>query len=638
MAWPDTKAPAIDPDNPTADEQFPYSEYNAMVAYLKDKIINKAVDATAIGDNKILVYKIATDTFVFETQTAITELNDIPNVSISGVPADNEVLAYDTSSSEWINQTPAEAGLATTTQLTALETAAVLEEDFNATTFLYATADDTPQPKTRAEVMAILSGTAATEFLFNTQKIGGVVDPTTAQQVATKNYSDSRLFTKEVVTDFTDGYIPVYNTTSGKFEMEGLAAYLPLAGGILTGPITTKQVNMDGGLVMNDFEITEVTAIQPSGTTITLSAILNLSTHTIIGVVDPTVPQGVATKNYSDSRLFTKEVVTDFTDGYIPVYNTTSGKFEMEGLAAYLPLAGGILTGPITTKQVNMDGGLVMNDFEITEVTAIQPSGTTITLSAILNLSTHTIIGVVDPTVPQGVATKNYSDSRLFTKEVVTDFTDGYIPVYNATSGKFEMEEQSAALGLPVTDTTAIVKGSGDGTKQVRFEVDGLTTGNTRVLTVPDKDVLLEDSAACMLLSGTQAMAGDIDMDDNDIQFINSVAGKSDGSGVVSLHGAGKGATNGAYIQIFGHSVPSYGGDIVFGTPNSGASGVVQAMIIRGMSNTPLVEIQHGLDMNDKVIADMKNSAPTALSGTQKDIEIDIGGTAYYFTVYPTKA
>jgi hypothetical protein len=26
------------------------------------------------------------------------------------------------------------------------------------------------------------------------------------------------------------------------------------------------------------------------------------------------------------------------------------------------------------------------------------------------------------------------------------------------------------------------------------------------------------------------------------------------------------------------------------------------------------------------------------LSGTQLDIEIDIGGTPYYFTVYPTKA
>ncbi|KKM79140.1 hypothetical protein LCGC14_1352860 [marine sediment metagenome] len=37
-------------------------------------------------------------------------------------------------------------------------------------------------------------------------------------------------------------------------------------------------------------------------------------------------------------------------------------------------------------------------------------------------------------------------------------------------------------------------------------------------------------------------------------------------------------------------------------------------------------------------LTDLKNYSASALSGTQKDIEIDIGGTSYYFTVYPTKA
>lgn len=41
---------------------------------------------------------------------------------------------------------------------------------------------------------------------------------------------------------------------------------------------------------------------------------------------------------------------------------------------------------------------------------------------------------------------------------------------------------------LPVVDTTAIAKGSVDATKQVRLEVDGLTTATTRVLTTPDFD------------------------------------------------------------------------------------------------------------------------------------------------------
>lgn len=40
-------------------------------------------------------------------------------------------------------------------------------------------------------------------------------------------------------------------------------------------------------------------------------------------------------------------------------------------------------------------------------------------------------------------------------------------------------------------DSTPIVKGSADATKQVRMEVDGLTTATTRVLTVPDADMTL---------------------------------------------------------------------------------------------------------------------------------------------------
>lgn len=44
---------------------------------------------------------------------------------------------------------------------------------------------------------------------------------------------------------------------------------------------------------------------------------------------------------------------------------------------------------------------------------------------------------------------------------------------------------------LPVADTTAIVEGSADDTKLLRFEVDGFTTGTTRVLTPPDADITL---------------------------------------------------------------------------------------------------------------------------------------------------
>src|SRR5262249_17494123 len=43
----------------------------------------------------------------------------------------------------------------------------------------------------------------------------------------------------------------------------------------------------------------------------------------------------------------------------------------------------------------------------------------------------------------------------------------------------------------PFIDTTAIVMGSGDSTKRIRFEVDGLTTSTTRVLTPQNADYIL---------------------------------------------------------------------------------------------------------------------------------------------------
>ena len=70
---------------------------------------------------------------------------------------------------------------------------AVMESDYNANTFLYAVTDDTPVVKTRAEVVALLSGQAAADFAMNTHKITGVTDPTAAQDAATKAYADTML-------------------------------------------------------------------------------------------------------------------------------------------------------------------------------------------------------------------------------------------------------------------------------------------------------------------------------------------------------------------------------------------------------------------------------------------------------------
>ena len=64
-------------------------------------------------------------------------LPGLSDVTVTAV-ADNEVLAYDSGTGEWINQTPSEAGL-------------VAKADYDANTILAATSDNTPAALTVAE-------------------------------------------------------------------------------------------------------------------------------------------------------------------------------------------------------------------------------------------------------------------------------------------------------------------------------------------------------------------------------------------------------------------------------------------------------------------------------------------------------
>lgn len=62
--------------------------------------------------------------------------------------------------------------------------------------------------------------------------------------------------------------------------------------------------------------------------------------------------------------------------------------------------------------------------------------------------------------------------------------------------------------GLPVVDTTALVFGSGDATKRVRMEVDGVTSGVTRVLTVPNADITIAGINIAQTWTATQSFGG----------------------------------------------------------------------------------------------------------------------------------
>jgi hypothetical protein len=76
---------------------------------------------------------------------------------------------------------------------------------------------------------------------------------------------------------------------------------------------------------------------------------------------------------------------------------------------------------------------------------------------------------------------------------------------------------------LPVADTTSIVEGSADATKELRIEVDGLTTATTRVWTAPDTDLTVTGEANAATLTNKT-----LDADNNTVSNIGAAEVKAD--------------------------------------------------------------------------------------------------------------
>lgn len=112
--------------------------------------------------------------------------------------------------------------------------------------------------------------------------------------------------------------------------------------------------------------------------------------------------------------------------------------------------------------------------------------------------STGTIYGIITASAFSTNTTVTVSwDSGSLSNETLTI----YIGILNPST-----------LSIPpLVDTYPIVVGSSDRTKRVRLEVDGLTTGTTRVVTVPDADLTMVGTATTQTLTNktvTDNLAG----------------------------------------------------------------------------------------------------------------------------------
>ena len=91
---------------------------NAVLLTSSQELTNKTLtdclgNTQSASDNST---KLATTAYVDTAVATVNEINELLDVTITSV-ADNDVLAYDTSASKFINQDASEANLATVTQL-----------------------------------------------------------------------------------------------------------------------------------------------------------------------------------------------------------------------------------------------------------------------------------------------------------------------------------------------------------------------------------------------------------------------------------------------------------------------------------------------------------------------------------------
>lgn len=153
-----------------------------------------------------------------------------------------------------------------------------------------------------------------------------------------------------------------------------------------------------------------------------------------------------------------------------------------------------------------------------------------------------------------------------------------------------------AALGF-VTSTSANALGAGrNGTTNPQFNVDCSTSS----------------AATGFNVKGAAAGAG-IALSAISSGTDENLTLNAKGAGTITLNGTATGVTH------IGHGLTVDTGDI---TVTANASKLTFT----------------GTGSNGGVLKNLKNAAASALSGTQLDIAIDIGGVPYYFTVYPTKA
>jgi hypothetical protein len=241
---------------------------------------------------------------------------------------------------------------------------------------------------------------------------------------------------------------------------------------------------------------------------------LNLTSHKIINVTDPTGAQDAATKNYVDtnaanttlSNLVSPTAVNQDLNmtshninGLNQIFNAsrkvidttnsltvdTSGVTSIDWSNRYLVDGGG-------SRPIDWNNRQLQNSSNGTEL-LWNSGGVQITNNS-LNLTSHKIINVTDPTNPQDAATKNYVDNSTATnnKELFvlsgTNITNQYIDlahVAKTNSINFVVQGEGTQIEGALYDYSVSYTGGAGGNTRITF-LNGLAIGGTSALIAGD--------------------------------------------------------------------------------------------------------------------------------------------------------
>jgi hypothetical protein len=264
---------------------------------------------------------------------------------------------------------------------------------------------------------------AATDIDLGTHKINNVEDPTANQDAATKKYVDGKA--GSVNTGTTPPASPTtgttyYNTTDKTFYVYDGTGWVPVnnilpSGELYVGDASNKAVPVaKSAITLSGFGDAQANISMGTGS----------NNYKVINVADPTGDQDAATKKYVDGKA--GSVTTGTTPPASPTvgttyYNTTDKTFYVYDGTQWLPVNNILPTGQLYVGDVS-------NKAAATAKNTIPLSGFA-AAAADIDLGTHKINNVVDPTANQDAATKKYVDGKI------GSVTTGTTPPASPTTG-----------------------------------------------------------------------------------------------------------------------------------------------------------------------------------------------------------